>query len=60
MVNRFTKHNLTWLWQQCVHIHNQNMYYHIGNKFYGDLQNVHEFISQVQNQISTIKILLPQ
>ena len=27
------RQNMTWRWQQCVHIHHQNIYYHIGNVF---------------------------
>ena len=28
-------------WQECVHIHDQNKYYHIRNVFYVVVRNVH-------------------
>ena len=40
-----------------MHIHYQNMHYHIGNVFCVVVRNVHGLISQIQNQIRTIKIL---
>ena len=54
MVSIYSKHHMTWLWKQCVHIHNQNMHYHIGNLFCGVVHNFHVFIFKVQNLISTI------
>ena len=51
------RYHLTWQWQQCVHIHDQNMLYHIGNVFCVFVYNYHGLIFQVQNHISTIQIL---
>ena len=46
-------------WQQCVHIHNKTIHYHIGNVFCIVASNVHICILQVQNQINTIQMLDP-
>ena len=54
------KQNLTWQGKKCVHIHNQIILDHIGNLCCIFVINVHGFIFQVQNQISTIKSLAQQ
>ena len=41
--------------EKCVHIHHLLMLYHIGNMCFVVVRNVHRFIFQVQNQISTIE-----
>ena len=57
MVSICLKQHLTWIWQNFVHIHHQNMHYHIGNEC---CVVVHVFISQFQNEISTIQVLVLQ
>ena len=60
MVSIYSKQHLTWIWKQFVHIHHQNMHYHIGNVFCGVVHNFHTLIYQVQNQISIIHMLVLQ
>ena len=50
------KMHLSWLCQKCVHIHHQNMHYHIGNVCCVVVYNVHVLIPQFQNQISRTKM----
>ena len=54
----FQQHITLW-WQQCVNIHPQDIHYHIGNLFCGVVRNVHRWIFQFQNQISTNQLLAP-
>ena len=56
-VSTYLTQHLTWIWQQCVHIHHQNIRNHIGNVFFVVVHNVNIFIFQVQNEISTIPML---
>ena len=59
MESIFFRQNLIWKCQQYVHIHNQNMHYHIGNVFCIVLRNIHGLIFQAHNHISTIHMLAP-
>ena len=54
MVSIYSKQYMIWIWKKCVHINHQNMHYHIWNVFCVVVNNVHVFISQVQNNIITI------
>ena len=46
-------------YQQFLHIHHQNMHYHIGNVFCVVVRNVHGWILQVHNQINIIQMSAP-
>ena len=59
MIGIFFKQHLKWQWQQCAHIHNLNMHYHIGKVFWVVACNFNGLILQFQNKISTIQILSP-
>ena len=51
IISKILKQPLTCKWQRCVHIHHQNMHYHILNVCFVVLYNVHGVIFQVHNQI---------
>ena len=59
MISICFKQHMTWKWQQCVHIHNQIMHYHIRNVCFVVVQNVHGLIFQFHNQIRKIQMLSP-
>ena len=60
MVSICSKHHLTWMWQQCVHIHNQNMHYQVENVSCVVVHNVHVLIFQFQNNDIKIQIVVLQ
>ena len=60
IVSIYSKQHLTLLWQQCMHIHNQNMHLPHWKCVFRCCENFHVLIFQVQNQISTIPMSVQQ
>ena len=46
--------------EKCVHIHHENIHYHIGNFCCDVVHNVYILITQLKNQISRIHMLFLQ